>query len=381
MQITGFTCWVLEHEPMPPFDWRFGLPSTASDSPDDVAPRKAVVRMTTDRGTWGATELGKGDSVADVIRRRFGRFVGQNPLMTEWLWHEMWEVDRIEEFAVHMTSLLDLLCWDVKSRTAQMPIHQLAGGWNTDVPAYASTVTWPDLDTYERHIRLCMDVGFNAFKLHAWGDVQRDIELCRALRRWTGPDAALMYDGSAGFDLIDALKLGRVLEEEDFLWYEEPMREHHIGHYRRLKDKLAIPILAAECTDGAHWNMASWIEQEALDMVRVSAAFKGGITGALRVAHLGSAFGMRAQVHGMGAANAQICAAIPNNDYYEQLVINEDQIRGLADLNDLAVRNGMLQVRQEPGLGEEYDFDLLDRVALSRITIRDDGRAVEERLN
>lgn len=379
MQIARFTCWVVEHDPMPPFEWRRGIPSTASDSPDGVRPRKAVVRMETDDGHWGMAELGKGDGVADAVRRRFGRFLGMDPRMTEHLWHEMWEIDRIEEFAVHTTGLLDLLCWDVKSRLAGMPVHQLIGGNRTEVPAYASTVTWPDLKTYERHIRLCMDLGFTAFKLHAWGDLKADIELCRALRQWTGPDADLMYDGSAGYDYVDALKLGQALQAEGFLWYEEPMREHHIGHYRRLREKLTIPILAAECTDGAHWNMASWIEEGALDMVRVSAAFKGGISGAMRIAHLGDAFGMRAQVHGMGPANAQICAAIRNNDYYEQLVINEDQIRGLASLGDLAIRDGMLNVRTAPGFEDAPDWDALDATALTRIVLEQGGGIIEER--
>lgn len=373
MKITGFTCWVVEHTPMPPFLWRAGLPSTASDSPEGVAPRKAILRMHTDTTLFGATELGKGDGVADAVRRRFGGFVGEDPAMTERVWHLMWEIDRIEEFAVHTTGAIDLLCWDVKSQAAGMPIHALIGGHATTVPAYASTVTWPDLATYERHIKLCMDLGFKAFKLHAWGDVDADIELSRHLRRWTGPDADLMYDGSAGFDYVDALKLGKVLEDQGFLWYEEPMREHLICHYARLRDKLDIPILAAETTDGAHWNMASWIDAGALDMVRVSAAFKGGITGSMKIAHLAESFGMRAQVHGMGAANAQLCAAIVNNDYYEQLVINEQQIRGLQNLGALAIIDGVLNVRTAPGLGEAFDWDEIERTALTRIDVDADG--------
>ncbi|WP_421725032.1 enolase C-terminal domain-like protein [Bauldia sp.] len=379
MEITGFSCWVVEHDPMPAFAWRQGLPSTASDSPDPLRPRKAVLRMETDTGTFGATELGKGDGVADAVRRRFDRFLGADPLMTERVWHLMWETDRIEEFPVHTTAAIDLLCWDVKSKVAGMPVHQMVGGNDTVVPAYASTVTWPDLAAYERHIRLCLDMGFTAFKLHAWGDVDADIVLCRSLRRWVGPDADLMYDGSAGFDYVDALKIGRALEAEGFLWYEEPMREHHIGHYARLREKLDIPILAAETTDGAHWNMASWVEAAALDMVRVSAAFKGGITGALKIAHLGESFGMRAQVHGMGEANAQLCAAIPNNDYYEQLVINEDQIRGLGSLGDLSVVDGQLTVRTKPGLSPDYDWDEIDRAALARIDVTADGIREERR--
>lgn len=379
MQITGFTCWVVEHEPMPPFGWRAGLPSTASDSPEGVAPRKAVIRMHTDADLFGAVEMGKGDSVADTIRRCFGRFVGEDPLMTERLFHLMWETDRIEEFAVHTTGVLDLLCWDVKSQAANMPIYQIAGGNNIVVPAYASTVTWPTLDDYEKHIKLCMDVGFKAFKLHAWGDVKADIELARKLRIWAGPDADLMYDGSAGFDYVDALKLGKALEGEGFLWYEEPMREHYIGHYTRLREKLDIPMLAAETTDGAHWNMASWIEAGALDMTRISGAFKGGITGSLKIAHMAESFGMRAQVHGMGQANAQLCAAITNNDYYEQLVINETQIRGLKDLGELAIVDGNLNVRTAPGLGYEYDWAEIERSALTRIDIDADGVREEVR--
>jgi len=373
MQVTGITCWVVEHEPMPPFDWRAGLPSTASDSPDGVRPRKAIIRMDTDEGVYGATELGKGDGVADAVRRRFGRFIGHDPRMTEHMFHLMWETDRIEEFAVHTTGAIDLMCWDIKSKKSGLPVHQLVGGNGTRVPAYASTVTWPTFDAYERHIRLCMDLGFKAFKLHAWGDVDSDIELSRCLRKWTGADAALMYDGSAGFDYVDTLRLGLALQAEGFLWYEEPMREHYIGHYARLRDKLTIPILAAETTDGAHWNMASWIEAGALDMTRISAAFKGGITGSMKIAHLAESFGMRAQVHGMGHANAQLCAAVPNNDYYEQLVINERQIRELENLGGIAVRDGMLQVSDAPGIDPERDWDRIDKAALTRIDIDENG--------
>lgn len=378
MKVTGITCWVVEHEPMPAFSWREGLPSTASDSPVGILPRKAIIRMDTDSGHYGSTELGRGDGVADVVRRCFQRFIGADPLMTENMWHLMWETDRIEEFPVHVTGALDLLCWDIKSKVAGLPVHQLVGGNRTVVPAYASTVTWPALRDYERHIAMCVDAGFTAFKLHAWGDVEADITLSRALRKWTGPDAHLMYDGSAGFDYVDALRLGLVLQEERFLWYEEPMREHYIGHYARLREKLTVPILSAETTDGAHWNMASWVEAGALDMTRVSAAFKGGITGSIKIAHMAESFGMRAQVHGMGHANAQLCAAIPNNDYYEQLVINEEQIRDLCNLGELSIVDGNLNVSTRPGIEPERDWDGVEQKAMTRIDI-DDQTVREER--
>lgn len=369
MKITSFTCWLLEVEPGPRFIWRDGLPGSHGDIPKGSRPRNAVVRMATDTGLSAVVEFNRGDAAIDLVRRRFHHFIGENPLLTERMWHLVWEVDRVEEINMRLLGALDILCWDIKSQVAGMPIYQMLGGNARVVPAYASTVTWPTLGEYERHIKHCMDLGFTAFKLHAWGDVKRDIELSRALRRWVGPDADLMFDGSAGWDYVDALTVGKALQDEGFLWYEEPMREFYLGAYAKLCDKLDIPVLAAETSDGVHFNMASWIEGKALDMTRVSSFYKGGFTGAMKIAHMSESFGMRCQVHGMGLENAQICAAITNNDYYEQIVMNTEQIDGLKGLGPLAIIDGHLTVRDEPGLGYNVDVSALDGRALAKVEV------------
>ncbi|MGB3026765.1 enolase C-terminal domain-like protein [Paradevosia shaoguanensis] len=369
MKITRFTAWLVEVDAGPRFIWRNGLSGSHGDIPPGTRPRKAVIRMDTDAGISGAFEIGRGDAVVDLVRRRYHNFIGENPLLTERLWHLVWEVDRVEEIHMRALGILDQLCWDVKSQAAGMPIYQMLGGNDPKVPAYASTVTWPTLDEYERYIKMCRDIGFKAFKLHAWGDVKRDIELSTRLREWVGPDADLMFDGSAGWDYVDALEVGRALQDLDFLWYEEPMREFYLGSYTKLCEKLKIPVLAAETSDGVHWNMASWIEAKALDMTRISTFYKGGFTGAMKIAHMSDSFGMRAQVHGMGLENAQLCAAVRNNDYYEQLVMNEEQIRGLDKLGPLSIVDGYLNVSDEPGIGYRFDWDELDRTALNKVEV------------
>jgi L-alanine-DL-glutamate epimerase-like enolase superfamily enzyme len=369
MKITGFTSWLVETDPGPAFVWRKGLPGSHGDVRPGSRPLKAVVRMDTDEGLHGALEFRPGPILFDMVDRRFHHFIGEDPLLTERIWNLVWEVDRIEEFSMRTIGILDLLCWDVKSQRARMPVYQMLGGNNRHVPAYASTVTWPTIEDYERHIKLCADVGFAAFKLHAWGDVKRDILLIEALRRWTGPGADLMFDGSAGWDYVDSLEVGLALQDQGYLWYEEPMREFHLGSYTKLCNKLTIPILAAETSDGAHWNMASWIEAGALDMTRIGAYDKCGITGSMKIAAMSESFGMRAQVHGMGLENAQLCAAISNNDYYEQIVINEDHIRALDSQESCPIVGGMLTVSDEPGLGYRFDWDELDNRALRKVEI------------
>jgi len=359
MYITDVKAYVVARPaPEPKFHWRAGLPGDGDGTPPGELTYGGYLKVETDAGIIGFAGARNGYRLADLVRRRLkSLFVGKDPTMTEKLWHEIWELDRLEEFQVHDLGLLDIACWDIKSQAAGMPIYQLLGGNDPRVPAYASTVTWDTFDEYEARISECMDEGFVAFKLHASGDAKWDAELSRRLRKWTGDDADLMFDGSAGWDYVTSLWFGRVLEECSFLWYEEPMREFDLTSYTELCEALTIPVLAAETCDGCHWNASTWIQQRALDMMRVSAGFKGGFTGAIKVAHLAESFGMRGQVHGGGWHNAQLCAAIPNNNYYEQLVINTEQIKGLKDCGPLSIVDGYLTVPDTPGAGPQPDWD------------------------
>ena len=368
MRITDIRCYVVADEhPAVPFRWRKGLPGSGDGTPLYQTPKAAILRMDTDEGITGALKLGDGEAVASLVRRRLKPLIGENPTLTERLWTRIWEIDRIEEMHMAHLGLIDLLAWDIKSRKAALPLYQMVGGNDPKVPVYASTVTWDTMDEYERHIKECLDEGFTAIKLHAWGDEKEDARLCRNLRTWTGDDATLMFDGSAGWDLDTSLRFGRVLEEAGFAWYEEPMREFNLTAYRKLCDGLDVPVLAAETSDGVHWNAATWIDMGALDMMRTSSFYKGGITGALKIAHLAEAHAMKAQVHGMGVPNAHLCAAIPNNDYYEQLVYSTDHIRSLKSRAELPVVDGHIMVPDVPGLGLDIDWAALEKTALAII--------------
>lgn len=365
MQITDIRCYVVESPSQTGlFSWRKGIPGAGDGATTNE--RTAFLRMDTDAGITGVTRAPRGDQVADLTRRRLKSLIGENPLHTERLWEMVWEIDRIEEIQINAMGLIDLLAWDIKSKYAGLPLYQMIGGYDPKIPAYASTVTWPDMDTFERNIKLCMELGFKHFKLHAWGDVEEDAKLARNLRKWAGPDALLMYDGSAGWDYVDALRFGRILEEEDYYWYEEPMREFDLTSYTRLTERLDIPVLACETSDGCHWNAAQWIANHALNMMRVSSHMKGGVTGAMKIAHLAESFGMRAQVHAMGFPNLHIAAAIPNNDFYEQIVINETHIRELANA-EIPVKDGFVEVPDLPGIEPELDWDEIEAKAVAVI--------------
>jgi L-alanine-DL-glutamate epimerase-like enolase superfamily enzyme len=136
-----------------------------------------------------------------------------------------------------------------------------------------------------------------------------------------------MYDGSAGFDLADAVYLGHALADAGYLWYEEPIREFSVTAYKWLSERVRVPLCVAETSDGVHLNTADFIVSGAASFVRTSAELRGGITGAMRIAHLADACRLRAEVHGMGNYSQHLCMAISNTTYYESLITSAEVTR------------------------------------------------------
>ncbi|NUW46102.1 enolase C-terminal domain-like protein [Nonomuraea rhodomycinica] len=343
MRITDVTVDLVDLPAQPPFRWRAGLPG--SEGPVTGG----ILRVHTDAGLIGEAHTRRGVIVADLVRRRIrDDLIGRDPLWRELLWQRLWELDRIEELPIYALGLVDVALWDLAGKAANLPVHQLLGTYRDAIPAYASTVTFSCVEEYLDVADQCLAAGYTAIKLHAWGDARADADLCQKLRAHVGDGVPLMYDGSAGFDLADAVYVGEALAEAGYVWYEEPMREFSVTAYRWLAERVTIPLLVAETSDGAHMNVADFIQAGAAGRVRTSAQYKGGITGAMRIAHLAESFQLRAEVHGSGIVNAHLCMAIPNTSYYESLVFTNPVVREAAVDPD-----GMVRAPSAPGIG--YD--------------------------
>ncbi|HEX4832472.1 MAG TPA: enolase C-terminal domain-like protein [Trebonia sp.] len=303
----------------PPFSWRQGLLGGWPDS------EIAVLRIGTDAGVEGVAMLprpGAGVVVADLVDRVLrDQLVGQDPLQRELHWHRIWELDRIEELPLPVLGLVDIALWDLAGRLAGQPAWQVLGGFRDKIGAYASTATFASVEEYLDVASQCVALGYQAFKVHAWGDARKDARLAAELRAHVGDELPLMYDGSAGFDLPDSIYLGRALADAGFLWYEEPMREFSVTAYAQLARSVAIPLLVAETSDGAHMNSADFIAAGAATFgVRIGTQMRGGITGCMRTAHLADSFRIRAEVHGPEITSRHLCMAVPNTTYFESLI-------------------------------------------------------------
>lgn len=341
--ITSVTFVRSDLPPQPDYRWRAGLPGS------EPARIGGSLVITTDDGHVGRATTSRGVIAEDIVRRRLEpELLGQDPLAREYLWHRVWELDRIEELPIHLLGLADIALWDLAGKMTGLALHRLLGYHRESIPAYASTVTYASIEEFLDIADQCLAYGFASIKLHAWGDARKDARLAQRLREHVGDDVELMYDGSAAFDLSDAIYLGRALSGAGYRWYEEPMREFSIEAHRQLAAAVDVPLLVAETSDGAHMNTADFIAAQVAPYVRTSAALKGGITGAMRIAHLADAYRLRAEVHGMGPISRSLCMAIPNTTAYEALVW------GNPIVTDPCVGpDGMVHASQTPGI--DYD--------------------------
>ena len=324
--------------------------------------------------------------VLDQFVRRV--LVGRSALQREKLWAELehWQRGSAGQLTDRALAAVDSALFDLMGRAFNTPVYQLLGGYRDKLPAYGSTMCGDELkgglstpEEYADYALQLVAKGYKAIKLHTWmppvrfaPDPGMDIKACTAVRQAVGPDIALMLDGFHEYGRMDALRIGRALEELNFTWYEEMMNEQSMASYVWLADQLSIPVIGPESLSGKHYSRADWVKAGASDILRAGVQGTGGIGPTIKVAHLAESFGMSCEVHGNGAPNLAVCGAIRNCRWYERGLLHPfldyDEVPAyLNQLIDPMDSEGYVHMPQRPGLGEDINFDYIARNTIATV--------------
>ena len=341
----------------------------------------AMLTITADDGSCGYA-FGPPEVIRPYVIEAFVRkvLVGQDPFDRERIWQDLehWQRGSAGQLTDRAMAVVETALWDLAGRALKTPVYKLLGAYRDKVPAYGSTMCGDELagglatpDDYANFAVKLVARGYKAIKLHTWmppvsfaPSVSMDIKACAAVREAVGPNIDLMLDGYHWYSRTDALTIGRALEKLNFAWFEEMMNEQSIASYKWLSDQLDIPIVGPESISGKHHSRADWAVAGACDILRAGVQGIGGIAPTLKVAALADAFGMNCEVHGNGAANLAVTAAIKNCRWYERGLLHPfldydvapAYLRSLPDAMDA---DGFVHLSQQPGLGEDIDFDYI----------------------
>ena len=346
-------------------------------SPGSKAMRTSyALRILTDVGVAG--EYVGGQAVDYAAFPTFNSYVlGENPL----------ERERIYFNAKHATRAmgrvgiapLDIALWDLAGKYHDAPIHQLLGGYKKTLPTYVATAHGEEksvggLDTSEAFADFaeqCLELGYAGFKIHGWAETSADREIAtvHAVGKRVGGKMAMMLDCFNALTTFgDAVRVGRACDEEEYFWYEDPYMDGGISQFahRKLRQLVKTPLLMTEHVRSLEPHV-DFILADATDFVRGDIAYDG-ITGTMKLAHAAEGLGVDIEFHSPGPAQRQCIAAIRNTNFYElsgthpkapngnYVPVYKD---GYTDQLDACDENGEFPVPQGPGLGVEYDWDLI----------------------
>lgn len=296
--------------------------------------------------------------------------IGEDPLERDRLHRKVAFATREAFVAPGWAGAFDNCLWDIAGKLTGEPVFRLVGAARAAAPAYYN-IGGTDLASAMADADTAWQDGFRALKDHFERDASTNIAWFEAMRT-RFPDAALMHDAiGCQYDYREAVKVGRALEEQDYLWFEEPLPDRSLGALRRLCAELDIPVAACEAMMGDHMLCAEWLQEGAADILRANA--RHGTTPLLKLGALAETRGTTIELNGpgglFGLVHAHLCCGVAATRYYEYFPGGARDTLGaeIGLLNPAVPRDGFVRPPEGPGWGAEWDRPYFDRKRIATL--------------
>jgi len=300
--------------------------------------------------------------------------VGQNPLDRERLWEKMYfSTYKLGVMGAQTEAIagIDIALWDILGKVTGLSLSQLFGGRRRDrVRMYASIGGGAESSPVEmaRRAARVVEEGHSMIKIRMdWGTIRTDADpphdwaVLSEVRRAVGDKIELGFDANNGFTVSTAIRLGRRFQNElGIIHYEEPVAQYDYAGIAQVVAALDVPVAAGE-HEYTRWQFRDLITQANIRIVQPDLVKCGGISEAVRIAALASAYNRVLVPHqtqpAIGtAANLHFTACFAREERAQEYDINPKR----AVLNrlihpPLEQKNGFLPVPDGPGLGIEVD--------------------------
>lgn len=349
-----------------------------------------IVRIDTDAGItgWGEAKAGVASTaactgLAAIINHDFAPLlVGEDPRDVAKLWDVLYNMQRqgyaLAEghvmpqlgrrgLSVSAIAGVDLALWDILGRSLGAPVWRLLGGRRAErMPAYASG-GWADEAGIGAQLQSYIDKGgFRAVKMRVGimdGSPARSAARVRAARRALGPEVKLMADAHGTWTVGEAKAFCRMVEECDLWWFEEPVTADDKQGQAEVRRSSAVPISSGESEFTRH-DFRELAELRAADVLQPDLAIAGGITEAVRISAIASAFNLRLAPHLWSgalafAAGMHVAASSPAGFILEYSLGHNPMLHDLVE-ESFPVVDGMLEIPDRPGLGLTIREDFLN---------------------
>ncbi|NOR76262.1 MAG: twin-arginine translocation signal domain-containing protein [Draconibacterium sp.] len=191
----------------------------------------------------------------------------------------------------------------------------------------------------------------------------RTEKLIPMVREAFGDKMTIYADSNGSYDAKEAIRVGRIMEDYNYDFYEEPTPFDWYEETKEVKDALTIPIAGGEQEPSMH-NFRWLIGNRALDIVQPDMFYFGGMIRSMKVAQMANSFGMKCVPHISGSGIGYLymmhfVSAIPNAGPFHEFKGFNTNIPLTCSTSNLESKGGVVTVPSGPGLGVEIDPDFI----------------------
>ena len=328
-----------------------------------------LVRMKTDDGVEGfglATSYTDITPLINVVKGGLSdEILGMDALSPEGLYEKLFgltfsrraaENSWGREALIRISSAVDIACWDIVGKMANLPLYRLFGGYRNKVPCYVTCAYYRDgKDNAELRdeIQMLVEQGHKGFKGKVGGlSLNEDITRMEIVREIIGPDKDLMIDVNRAWNLKTAIEGARLLEPLQPVWLEEPVRwTDDRRELKLLSQQTNIPLSGGE-SEVTSYGCRAMIEEQAIQILQFDCTMFGGFTEGRKLAALCELNHVDVAPHHDCFIHAPLVAGTPAGRIVESFTDPErDPLQAELYENPPHIDNGWLTLNEAPGLG------------------------------
>ncbi len=277
---------------------------------------------------------------------------------------------------------IDMALWDIKAKTAGMPLYQLFGGKSKDaIAAYTYAEGETIADVFVK-IDALIAKGYKHIRcqLGLYGGVNKQIEkastetsgeyyspkqymkstleLFGAIREKYGDEIELIHDIHERLSPQEVMRFAKDLERYSLFFLEDPLPPEQTQWLPKLKEHTHTPIAIGELFNHPlEWR--DLIVTGNVDYIRCHVSQIGGITPALKLMALCDAFGVKIAWHGPSDMTPIGVAVNTHLNIFGRAA----RIQEYAELDDttkamfpgfVEVENGYIYPNETIGIGVEF---------------------------
>lgn len=280
-----------------------------------------------------------------------GELIGEDPNDIARLWDKLvWAGASVGRSGLSTQAIaaFDIALWDLKARRAGLPLAKLLGAHRDSVQCYNTSggfLSMP-IENVLENISASLDRGIGGVKIKVGQpDPTVDLKRVEAAHRHIAGRASFMVDANQQWDRATASRIGRILEQFNLTWIEEPLDAYDAEGHAALAAQLDTPIATGEMLTSVaeHYEL---IRHNSADFIQPDAPRVGGITPFLKIMFLADHKGLKMAPHFAMEIHLHLAAAYAREPWVEHFEWLEPMFN-----EKLEICKGRMIVPNRPGLG------------------------------